>query len=51
MKKIIAYKKSILILIDLILINLSYLLAVYLRYDYGNFKEYFYEEKRGLFIL
>ena len=50
MKKIIAYKKSILILIDLILINLSYLLAVYLRYDYGNFKEYFYEEK-GIFIL
>lgn len=50
MKKIIANKKSILILVDLILINLSYLLSVYLRYDYGNFKEYFYEEK-GIFIL
>lgn len=37
MKDLGKYRKSILILIDAILINLSYILAIYFRYDYGFF--------------
>lgn len=37
MKELGKYKKLILIFIDAILINLSYILALYFRYDYGDF--------------
>ena len=40
MKSLGRYRKPILILIDAILINLSYILALYFRYDYGIFLEY-----------
>ncbi len=37
MKDLGKYRKVILILIDIILINLSYVLSIYFRYEYGTF--------------
>ena len=37
MKDLGKYRKFILILIDVILVNLSYVLAIYFRYEYGTF--------------
>lgn len=37
MKDLGKYRKMILILIDIILINLSYVLSIYFRYEYGTF--------------
>lgn len=40
MKSLVKWKKPIVILIDAVLINLAYILALYFRYNYGEFKFY-----------
>ncbi|MDY2630725.1 MAG: nucleoside-diphosphate sugar epimerase/dehydratase [Clostridium sp.] len=53
MKELGKYRKYILVLIDAILINLSYILAIYFRYDYGVFVELVndYEKLSIIFII
>lgn len=50
MKDLGKYRKFILILIDGLLVNISYLLAMYFRYDYGNFLSSTIEYKKVAII-
>lgn len=53
MKDLGKYRKGILILIDIILVNLAYVLAIYFRYEYGTFIELVnqYEKVAIIFTL